>query len=183
MFHHGNPVMAIISSLTAAQYDLPKDLPSACAPSCAHVSPMLYKTLRAAVYGIDANIIEVEVSAVKTGQDYFHTVGLPDAAVRESRDRVRAALKNAGSGGDWRLSNIAAIIPSIQFIREFCELPADCERLLERAMAQQGRSTRAHDRILNVARTIVDLDGVPQLEPKHIAEAIPYQTLDRTYWT
>src|ERR1700704_6067661 len=60
--------------------------------------PMLYKTLSAAVYGIDANIIEVEVdiSGVKMSEDHFHTVGLPDAAVRESRDRVRAALKNCG---------------------------------------------------------------------------------------
>src|SRR2546429_1613232 len=59
---------------------------------------MLYKTLSAAVYGIDANIIQVEVdcSGIKTDQDHFHTVGLPDAAVRESRDRVRAALKNCG---------------------------------------------------------------------------------------
>src|SRR5881394_4119251 len=59
---------------------------------------MLYKTLSAAVYGIDANIVEVEVdvSGVKTNEDHFHTVGLPDAAVRESRDRVRAALKNCG---------------------------------------------------------------------------------------
>src|SRR5690348_9564693 len=59
---------------------------------------MLYKTLSAALYGIDASIIEVEVdvSGIKTNEDYFHTVGLPDAAVRESRDRVRAALKNCG---------------------------------------------------------------------------------------
>ena len=59
---------------------------------------MLYKTMSAAVYGIDASIIDVEVdvSNVKTKDDYFHTVGLPDAAVRESRDRVRAALKNCG---------------------------------------------------------------------------------------
>jgi len=59
---------------------------------------MLYKTLSAAVYGINASIIEVEVdvSGIKTQEDHFHTVGLPDAAVRESRDRVRAALKNCG---------------------------------------------------------------------------------------
>src|SRR4029077_16217012 len=59
---------------------------------------MLYKTLSAAVYGVDASIIEVEVdvSGIKTPEDHFHTVGLPDAAVRESRDRVRAALKNCG---------------------------------------------------------------------------------------
>ena len=59
---------------------------------------MLFKALSAAVYGIHANIIDVEVdfSGVKLTEDRFHTVGLPDAAVRESRDRVRAAIKNSG---------------------------------------------------------------------------------------
>ena len=53
---------------------------------------MLYKTLSAAVYGIDANIIEVEVdvSGAQLNEVHFHTVGLPDAAVRESQDRVSA---------------------------------------------------------------------------------------------
>jgi len=68
-------------------------------------------------------------------------------------------------------------------IRTFCELSADCERLLERAMTQQGLTARAHDRILKVARTIADLEGAAAIEPKHIAEAIQYRTLDRTFWT
>jgi hypothetical protein len=53
---------------------------------------MLHKTLSAAVYGMDANIIQVEVdcSAIECDPHHFHTVGLPDAAARESRDRVRA---------------------------------------------------------------------------------------------
>jgi magnesium chelatase family protein len=63
-----------------------------------------------------------------------------------------------------------------------CELSADCERRLEWAMTQQGLSARAHDRILKVARTIADLESVARLEPKHMAEAIQYRTLDRTYW-
>ena len=59
---------------------------------------MLFKAHSAAVYGIDANLIDVEVdySGVVSDKDVFHTVGLPDAAVRESRDRVRAAIKNSG---------------------------------------------------------------------------------------
>ena len=59
---------------------------------------MLYKTFSAAVYGIDANIIEVEVdvSGVKLNEVHFHTVGLPDAAVRVSQDCVRSALRNCG---------------------------------------------------------------------------------------
>ena len=67
-------------------------------------------------------------------------------------------------------------------MRTFCDLSADCEKLLERAMLQQGLSARAHDRILKVARTIADLEGAEQLQTKHIAEAIQYRTLDRTYW-
>jgi magnesium chelatase family protein len=69
-----------------------------------------------------------------------------------------------------------------RYIRTFCELSADCERLLERAMSQQGLTARAHDRILKVARTVADLEGAPAIEPKHIAEAIQYRTLDRTFW-
>ncbi len=67
-------------------------------------------------------------------------------------------------------------------IRAFCELSPDCESLLERAMLQQGLTARAHDRILKVARTIADLEAGQAIEPKHIAEAIQYRTLDRTFW-
>jgi magnesium chelatase family protein len=67
-------------------------------------------------------------------------------------------------------------------IRAHCELSADGERLLERAMTQQGLSARAHDRILKVARTIADLEGAGHLASKHLAEAIQYRTLDRTFW-
>jgi len=59
---------------------------------------MLFKALSAAVYGIDAHIIDVEVdySGVVLEKPEFNTVGLPDAAVRESRDRVRSAIRNCG---------------------------------------------------------------------------------------
>jgi magnesium chelatase family protein len=70
-----------------------------------------------------------------------------------------------------------------QQIRTHCELSSDAERLLERAMQQQGLSARAHDRILKVARTIADLSADQDIAVKHIAEAIQYRTLDRSYWS
>ena len=67
-------------------------------------------------------------------------------------------------------------------IRKYCELGTDSEHLLERAMVKQGLSARAHDRILKVARTVADLTSAEMIEPGHIAEAIQYRTLDRTFW-
>ncbi len=57
---------------------------------------MLSKVLSASLLGIEARAVEVEVDISSRGLPYFSIVGLPDAAVKESRDRVRAALKNIG---------------------------------------------------------------------------------------
>jgi len=56
---------------------------------------MLAKVLSSAVVGIEAYIVEVEVD-ITTGFPAFSTVGLPDAAVKESRERVKAAVTNSG---------------------------------------------------------------------------------------
>ncbi|MCC6966148.1 MAG: YifB family Mg chelatase-like AAA ATPase [Nitrospira sp.] len=56
---------------------------------------MLANVLSAAIVGIDAHLVDVEVD-ISAGLPQFSIVGLPDATVRESRDRVRAALKNSG---------------------------------------------------------------------------------------
>jgi magnesium chelatase family protein len=57
---------------------------------------MLARALSATLIGIDAYTVEVEVDITAKGLPHFSTVGLPDAAVKESKDRVRAALKNTG---------------------------------------------------------------------------------------
>ncbi|MCL4491755.1 MAG: YifB family Mg chelatase-like AAA ATPase, partial [Nitrospirae bacterium] len=57
---------------------------------------MLSRALSAYVVGIDAHLIEVEVDITSKGLPYFSMVGLPDTAVKESKDRIRAALKNIG---------------------------------------------------------------------------------------
>jgi len=56
---------------------------------------MLGTVYSSSVIGIDAYIVEVEVDISK-GLPYFSTVGLAEGAVRESKDRVKAALKNSG---------------------------------------------------------------------------------------
>ena len=56
---------------------------------------MLAKVLSVALVGIDAHLIDVEVD-IAGGLPQFSVVGLPDATVKESRDRVRSALKNTG---------------------------------------------------------------------------------------
>ncbi len=56
---------------------------------------MLANVLSSTVVGIDAYLVEVEVD-IANGLPAFNIVGLPDAACRESADRVRAAIKNSG---------------------------------------------------------------------------------------
>jgi magnesium chelatase family protein len=56
---------------------------------------MLAKVLSSAVIGINAYIVEVEVD-ISQGLPAFATVGLPEGAVRESKERVKAAIKNSG---------------------------------------------------------------------------------------
>jgi magnesium chelatase family protein len=56
---------------------------------------MIGKVHSHAVLGIDACEVEAE-AGISGGQPYFGIVGLPDAAVKESKDRVKAALVNSG---------------------------------------------------------------------------------------
>ena len=56
---------------------------------------MLAKVLSGAILGIDAYIVEVEVD-IAQGLPVFATVGLPDGAVKESKERVKSAVKNSG---------------------------------------------------------------------------------------
>jgi magnesium chelatase family protein len=56
---------------------------------------VLAKSLSSAVIGLDSALVEVEVD-ISSGLPSFQIVGLPDTAVQEARERVRAAIKNSG---------------------------------------------------------------------------------------
>lgn len=64
-------------------------------------------------------------------------------------------------------------------LKKFCRLDEDCHRLLQSAMEKLGLSARAHSKIIKVARTIADLEGLEHIKYQHIAEAIHYRSLER----
>jgi len=67
-------------------------------------------------------------------------------------------------------------------LRQHCRLDNPSEDLLRVAMSDLGLSARAHDKVLRIARTIADLDASPDIQSHHLAEAITYRSLDRSYW-
>ncbi len=148
---------------------------------CHCTQPMIQRYLQK-ISGplLDRIDIHIDVPAV----NYKELRGGPGAeGSQQIRDRVMRAREvqlNRFAVAQERIYANAQMSP--RQIRAYCDLSTDCERLLERAITQQGLSARAHDRILKVARTIADLEGTAHIESKHIAEAIQYRTLDRTYW-
>jgi magnesium chelatase family protein len=125
--------------------------------------------------------IHIDVPAVNYKEMRSASEPEPSGRIRDRVIKARA-LQHERFSSVTRTRVYSNAQMTAQNIRAFCELSPDCERLLERAMTQQGLTARAHDRILKVARTISDLEGAKAIEPKHIAEAIQYRSLDRVFW-
>jgi magnesium chelatase family protein len=147
-----------------------------------HCTPPIIQRYVAKVSGplLDRIDIHVEVPAVQYRELRSTTPAESSASIRArvlaARERQRLRFVDA------KEKIYANAQMTTRQIRAFCELPPDAERLLERAMQQQGLTARAHDRILKVARTVADLGGADAIALPHIAEAIQYRTLDRSYW-
>ncbi len=147
-----------------------------------HCTPPLIQRYVAKVSGplLDRIDIHVEVPAVQYRELRSTTPAESSAAIRARVLAARERQRLRFVGASEKLYANAQM--TTRQIRAFCELPPEAERLLERAMQQQGLTARAHDRILKVARTVADLDGAEAIALPHIAEAIQYRTLDRSYW-
>jgi len=130
---------------------------------------------------LDRIDIHIDVPAVKFRELTGDTpLDAEDSAtirrrVISARDRQRERF-----AGDGIFSN-AAMTPRL--IRTHCRIDSESEAMLERAMTRLGLSARAYDRILKVSRTIADLDDSDDIKSDHVAEAVHYRSLDRTYWT
>jgi len=66
-------------------------------------------------------------------------------------------------------------------VRQFCRLDQESEQLLKNAFVRLHLSARAYDRVLKVARTIADLEESEAIKINHLAQALQYRSLDRSY--
>ena len=92
------------------------------------------------------------------------------ARVLRARERQRLRYRGCGY-----LTN--AELP-VGALRSHCPTAPKADQLLERAVRGLGLSMRAYVRMLRVARTIADLEGVDRLSATHVAEAVGYRALD-----
>jgi magnesium chelatase family protein len=123
---------------------------------------------------LDRIDLHVEVPAVAYKELRAKDHGTSSEEMRERVETARAIQRQRGFYN--------ARIPS-RLLRKLCALDEAGERTLEMAVRKMGLSARAHDRILKVARTIADLDGREVVLAKHLAEAVQYRSLDRSYWS
>jgi magnesium chelatase family protein len=125
---------------------------------------------------LDRIDLHLEVPAVRYRELTDQRAGECSAAIRErvTAARVRQRARFQGRAG---LHANAHMRP--REIREFCRIGEASDALLKTAITRLGFSARAYHRVLKIARTIADLEGVPDITTPHVAEAIQYRSLDR----
>lgn len=128
---------------------------------------------------LDRIDIHIGVPAVKYKELRAPSSSEVSAAVRKRVINAREWQRERFTG-EKKIDANEQMVPKM--ICKHCAISADGEKLLENAITRLGLSAHAHDRILKVARTIADLDGGENIEPRHLSEAIQYRTLDRSYW-
>ena len=116
---------------------------------------MLFKTISTSVYGIDAHLVEVEVDVGSARMQDFNVVGLPDNAVKESRERIKSALRNCGFEfpyGQGVTINLA---------------PADVRKAPKRPGQRFSRSRCSVVRCLDNARAVRRVPADPRVPDDH----------------
>ena len=124
---------------------------------------------------LDRIDIHIDVPSLKYKELSSDSAGESSSVIRK---RVNSARKvqHERFKGDGIFCN-AHMSP--KQIKKHCAIDEAGQRLLETAINKFALSARAYDRILKVSRTIADLEGVPDIRPEHISEAIQYRSLDR----
>ena len=120
--------------------------------------------------------IHVEVPAVKYRDLSGESAGEDSEAIKARVNRAREIQRQRFAGK--RIYSNAQMAP--RHLKKYCQIGESSKVLLEQAIDKLGLSARAFTRILKIARTIADLEGVESIATPHISEAIQYRSLDRT---
>jgi magnesium chelatase family protein len=120
--------------------------------------------------------LHIEVPAVKFDQ-------LSDKRKGESSKEIRSRVVATRLIQEKRFAQFDGIYHNAQLttklMEKYCQIDEAGQLLLKMAMDKMGLSARSYARILKVARTIADIDGVENILANHLAEAIQYRSMDK----
>ncbi len=118
-------------------------------------------------------------------QLWVHSVDtkkLINSKKEECSKEIAKRVKKAREIQQKRFKNLSintnSEIPQ-NMIEEFCPLSSSSLKLLEEVISKNNLSARAFFRIIKLARTIADLENCPNIEDKHLLEAVSYRFLDK----
>jgi magnesium chelatase family protein len=141
--------------------------------TCAHALVTKYQK-RISGPLLDRIDIHIEVPRVDYEKLSGDRVGEPSECIRA---RVQAArniqLQRFSANGSSDI--ICNADMRIGEIRQFCKLPEDGQSLMRSAMSQLNLSARAYHRILQLARTVVDLARCEEIQSVHLTEALQHR--------
>jgi len=144
--------------------------------TCATVQVARYRT-RISGPLLDRIDIQIEVPAMRYRELADQSDSEPSATIRGRVELARGVqLERFNGRGIFCNAEMSA-----RDLRCFCDVEPAAETLIEAAMTKLGLSARAYTRILKVARTIADLDGIAAIGAAQVAEAIQYRSLDRSF--
>jgi magnesium chelatase family protein len=155
--------------LIAAMNPCPCGLRGHAACAC---TPRAVRAYQSRISGplLDRVDIQVEVAPV-TYEEMMGPPGESSAAVAARVEEARR--RQAGRLGCTSVTLNADLSPRI--LRQVARADAAGADLLRQAMERFGLSARGHDRVLRVARTLADLEGVPDVGARHVGEALHFR--------
>ncbi len=124
---------------------------------------------------LDRIDMQVEVPAVSYREIKQNIAGESSSTIRQrviaARNIQTARFKKSGVYNNAQMNS--------RQLLKYCPLDTPTQNLLETAIEKFGMSARAYNRVIKIARTIADLEGLDNIAEQHISEAIQYRNLDR----
>lgn len=124
---------------------------------------------------LDRIDIQISVPPVTMRELSLETEEESSALIRRRVRAARAIQAERYSGKSFYANGQI----TARVVKKYCEVNDSAKSLLEHAVERFGLSARAYHRILKVSRTIADLDGKPDIDESHVAEAVQYRALER----